>query len=69
MIPSLGYDEVILEGASPGNLAFGPARMLLEVAERYGKPIFLSETGAEGTAKPSWLHYVCSEVRSAMRRL
>jgi len=42
--------------------------MLTEVAERYEKPIFLSETGAEGTAKPSWLHYVCNEVRSAMDR-
>ena len=44
------------------------ADMLVEVAERYDKPIFLSETGAEGSAKPSWLHYVCSEVRSAMDR-
>jgi beta-glucosidase/6-phospho-beta-glucosidase/beta-galactosidase len=44
------------------------ADMLVEVAERYGKPIFLSETGAEGTARPSWLHYVCSEVREAMSR-
>jgi beta-glucosidase/6-phospho-beta-glucosidase/beta-galactosidase len=44
------------------------ADMLLEVAERYGKPIFLSETGAEGSAKPSWLHYVCNEVRDAIDR-
>jgi beta-glucosidase/6-phospho-beta-glucosidase/beta-galactosidase len=42
------------------------ADMLVEVAERYGKPIFLSETGAEGTGKPSWLHYVSDEVRRAM---
>ena len=42
--------------------------MLIEMAERYGKPIFLSETGAEGTGKPSWLHYVCNEVRDAMSR-
>jgi hypothetical protein len=44
------------------------ADMLLEVRERYKKPIFLSETGAEGTGKPSWLHYVCNEVRDAMSR-
>ncbi|RST30318.1 beta-glucosidase [Sphingomonas ginkgonis] len=44
------------------------ADMLVEVAERYGKPIFLSETGAEGSGKASWFHYVCSEVRDAMRR-
>ena len=44
------------------------ADMLVEVAERYGKPIFLSETGAEGSGKPSWLHYVCNEVRAAISR-
>jgi beta-glucosidase/6-phospho-beta-glucosidase/beta-galactosidase len=44
------------------------ADMLIETAERYQKPLFLSETGAEGTGKPSWLHYVCNEVRDAMAR-
>jgi beta-glucosidase/6-phospho-beta-glucosidase/beta-galactosidase len=44
------------------------ADMLVEMAERYGKPLFLSETGAEGSGKPSWLHYVCNEVREAMNR-
>lgn len=44
------------------------ADMLVEMAERYEKPIFLSETGAEGSGKPSWLHYVCNEVRDAMSR-
>ncbi|MFL6829808.1 MAG: hypothetical protein ACJ8D5_04195 [Sphingomicrobium sp.] len=44
------------------------ADMLVEVAERYRKPIFLSETGAEGSGRPSWLHYVCSEVRDAIAR-
>jgi beta-glucosidase/6-phospho-beta-glucosidase/beta-galactosidase len=43
------------------------ADMLVEMAGRYGKPVFLSETGAEGSGKPSWLHYVCSEVREAIR--
>lgn len=28
MIPRLGFDEVVLEGASPRNLAFGPARLM-----------------------------------------
>ena len=42
--------------------------MLVEVAERYSKPIFLSETGAEHSGRASWLHYVCSEVRDAMAR-
>jgi hypothetical protein len=44
------------------------ADMLVEMHERYRKPIFLSETGAEGSGKPSWLHYVCNEVREAMGR-
>jgi beta-glucosidase/6-phospho-beta-glucosidase/beta-galactosidase len=44
------------------------ADMLIEMAERYGKPLFLSETGAEGSGRPSWLHYVASEVRDAIGR-
>ncbi len=44
------------------------ADMLVEVAERYEKPLFLSETGAEGSGRPAWLHYVCDEVGEAMRR-
>ena len=44
------------------------ADMLVEMAQRYRKPLFLSETGAEGSGKASWLHYVCNEVRDAMAR-
>ena len=44
------------------------ADMLVDVAERYGKPVFLSETGAEGSGRPAWLHYVCDEVREAQAR-
>lgn len=44
------------------------ADMLVEVAERYGKPVFISETGAEGSGRPAWLHYVCDEVRAAQAR-
>jgi beta-glucosidase/6-phospho-beta-glucosidase/beta-galactosidase len=42
--------------------------MLVEVAERYSKPIFISETGSEGSGRPAWLHYVCDEVRDAQAR-
>lgn len=28
LIPAIGYDEIVLEGASPRVLAFGPARMM-----------------------------------------
>jgi hypothetical protein len=44
------------------------SEMLAEVFARYRKPIVISETGAEGSARPAWLHYVCGEVREAMRR-
>lgn len=44
------------------------ADMLVEVAERYGRPLLLAETGCEGSARPAWLHYVCDEVRAAMAR-
>lgn len=65
------HNQWYLEGPTipMGHHEYRPlAEMLLEVAERYGKPIFLSETGAEGSARPSWLHYVCNEVRDAMDR-
>jgi beta-glucosidase/6-phospho-beta-glucosidase/beta-galactosidase len=42
------------------------SELLMEMAERYQKPLMLSETGAEGSGRASWLHYVCSEVRDAM---
>ncbi len=44
------------------------ADMLVEMGERYQKPLFIAETGAEGSGRPAWLHYVCDEVREAQRR-
>ena len=44
------------------------ADMLVDMAERYGKPVLVSETGAEGSGRPAWLHYVCDEVREARSR-
>jgi hypothetical protein len=41
------------------------ASMLVEVGERYGRPVLLAETGAEGSGRASWLHYVCGEVARA----
>lgn len=50
-----------------GHHAYRPLRdMLREVFERYRHPILVSETGAEGTARPAWLHYVLSEVEAAL---
>lgn len=44
------------------------ADMLVEVSDRYGKPLMISETGAERSGRPAWFHYVCDEVREAMSR-
>lgn len=42
------------------------SELLGAVAQRYGKPILIAETGAEHSARPSWLYYVGAEVRSAI---
>jgi beta-glucosidase/6-phospho-beta-glucosidase/beta-galactosidase len=48
---------------------YRPLRHLLEdVYGRYGRPMLLSETGAEGEARPGWLRYVADEVRAARGR-
>ena len=50
-----------------GHHAYRPLReMLAEWWERFHRPLLIAETGAEGSARPSWLHYVCGEVRAAM---
>lgn len=40
--------------------------MLREVWERYGRPVFIAETGIEGPLRGSWLRYVGREVRCAI---
>ena len=42
-------------------------RMLAEVHARYGRPVFVAETGIEGDERPAWLAYVAGEVRRARR--
>ncbi|HEX3035318.1 MAG TPA: glycosyltransferase [Thermodesulfobacteriota bacterium] len=41
--------------------------LLQEVYERYGRPMFVAETGAEDEARPDWLCYIGREVRAAKR--
>jgi hypothetical protein len=57
-------------GAIPlGHSDYRPlAEMLAETHKRYGRPILITETGAEGSARPAWFHYVCDEVREALRQ-
>ena len=51
-----------------GEPLFRPFRaMLAEVYARYGRPLFVAETGIEGERRPAWLAYIAAEVRAAMR--
>jgi hypothetical protein len=42
--------------------------MLSEVYQRYGRPMLLSETGAEGDERVPWLTYICEQVERAIHR-
>jgi hypothetical protein len=44
------------------------SEMLLDVWHRYGRPMFVSETGAEGEGRAPWLAYVARECIRSMRR-
>jgi hypothetical protein len=41
--------------------------ILLEVRDRYERPIFIAETGTENEDRPHWLAYIAEEVRAANR--
>lgn len=43
------------------------AKMLLDVWERYGRPMIVSETGSEGDHRAPWLRYVAGQCERAMR--
>jgi len=51
-----------------GNPFYRPFRdMLAEIYQRYGRPLFISETGAENEDRPGWLRYVSSEVQATIQ--
>jgi hypothetical protein len=51
-----------------GEPLYRPFRDILgEAWERFGRPMLITETGAEGDARAPWLRYVCEEVRAARR--
>jgi hypothetical protein len=55
-------------GIPRGDRRYRPFRdILLEVWERYGRPLVISETGAQGEERAPWLRYVAEEVRAARR--
>lgn len=41
------------------------SELLCEVHSRYKRPLFIAETGAEGSGRPAWLHHVTAEVIAA----
>ncbi|MBW3559785.1 MAG: arabinogalactan endo-1,4-beta-galactosidase [Proteobacteria bacterium] len=49
-----------------GHYTWRPFSQLLgDVASRYGRPVIVAETGAEGSARSAWLHYITGEVEEA----
>src|SRR5205085_236319 len=51
-----------------GEPEYRPFRQILdEVYRRYGRPIFVSETGIENAKRPSWFAYICEEADAARR--
>lgn len=53
---------------SRSNPLYRPLReMLKEVQERYQRPLFIAETGAEGRLRRGWFRYVCEEARAAIQ--
>lgn len=44
------------------------SRILLDIWERYQRPLFVSETGTEDDYRAEWFAYVCDEVAEAMDR-
>jgi polysaccharide biosynthesis protein PelF len=42
------------------------SHMLKENHARYGRPLFVAETGIEAELRPSWFRHVCQEARSAI---
>lgn len=55
------------EFIDPGHSLYRPfSDMLVEVYARYGRPLFIAETGSEGDLRAEWLNYICREVSTAM---
>jgi beta-glucosidase/6-phospho-beta-glucosidase/beta-galactosidase len=49
------------------NPLYRPFReMLKEVWERYRRPVFIAETGAEGRLRRGWFRYVCEQTKVAI---
>jgi hypothetical protein len=64
------HNQWYLGGATiwQGEPHYRPLRdILAEVHDRYRRPLFIAETGAEGARRVPWLRYVCDEVLAAIQ--
>lgn len=53
----------------PSSPSYRPVRaMLADVFARYGRPMFIAETGIEDAPRPAWLAYMGHEARAAIRQ-
>jgi len=43
-----------------------PRELFARVHQRYGRPLYISETGIEADLRPKWFSYICTEVYEAM---
>lgn len=62
------HNQWFLNGASirQGESLYRPLRdILAETWLRYGRPLFIAETGAEAERRVPWLRYVCDEAAAA----
>ena len=51
-----------------GEPQYRPFREIVqEVYKRYGRSMFVSETGTEDAKRPAWFAYICEEVQAARR--
>jgi len=63
-------NQFMLDGTTivRGDPRYRPfSQLLCEAFARYGRPMFVSETGTEGDARADWLRYVTDECVAAMR--
>ena len=67
------YNQWLFPGGTDATVRPSDARyrsvsdLLSEVANRYHRPILLSETGIEFDARPDWIRYIGGEARAARR--
>lgn len=64
------HNQWVYEGEflDPDHPLYRPFSDILgEIYTRYGRPIFISETGVEGELRADWLRYMSEEVISAMK--